>query len=131
MERGADAGEKMKAAVAFHHPKYMDCGRLRFPMLHQSLKGWTKFVRKTFRWPMLEEACGAISGMVIQQGLKRMALFTMLTSSTYMRLVESRTLRTINVVPAIPDAAHNFSCKVLVLSPSDPDAPSAKTGGHD
>ena len=80
---------------------------------------------------MLKEACGAISGMMIQQGLKRMALFTMLAFSTYMRLVEPRTLRTLDVVPAVADAAHNFSCTVLLLSPSERDSPSTKTGGYD
>ena len=68
---------------------------------------------------------------MVLHGLKLIALSTLLNFSTYLRLVESRTLRILDVVPAVTDAAHSISCTVLLPSPHDRDGLPATAGGYD
>lgn len=121
-----DAGSRLKAALEYHRPEAAREGMLNLPRFRRSLKGWRKMAPNQTRLPMVEYIKSSISGIMLCQGWKEMALFNELSFSTYARPGELLKMRVCDVVPKKNAGDH----PLVILAPFER-GESSKTGIYD
>lgn len=108
-----DSGNRLKAALEYERPEAVRRGELRLPKFKKACKGWRKLAPSQTRLPMLEFIKSCISGLMIHQGWRSMALYNEATFSTYARPGEMMKVYAAHLVNK--NELYQFS--VLVLAP--------------
>ena len=81
----AEHGEKCKAALAALHPLMLPPRKLTHPHFNRALGGWRRAAPTFTRNRYPDGASYAISGELIRQGRRSMAIFNILSFRTYLR----------------------------------------------
>jgi len=123
----AFVGDRLIASWLHHHPEYSRTGVKRIPRALRALRGWRRLCPGRSRTPYpLAVWCG-LSVLMLERGFPKMAIFLMMSLSTYARPAELLRLRVMSLIRPATGVTSSWS---ILMSPEELGQPS-KTGEYD
>lgn len=114
---GVDAGSRLLAAIAFHHPRFSRLGAHSLPRAWRALRGWKRLAPPKAGLPMPQVGMHAVVGALIAMNDRPAALATLLGFYGYLRPGELCSLTPMHLVAPVQSAPVQLRHWGLILGP--------------
>lgn len=109
-------GDRLGAAIRHHYPQYGKYGAKKLPRMWRAIRGFRKLTPGKTRKALPLSVWAALAVELKRQRRLRMALFLLLSVSSYARPSELLRMRLFSLVPPVANVCRNWS---LLLSPEE------------